>query len=65
MFDKFQLVFFTTAALTLLNFGAATTIALAMPDSKSPMVTELYSTCIKLFGAGVGAILGLLGGHAL
>ena len=65
MFDKFQLVFFTTSAFTLLNLAVAVAIALMLPDSDSSMVTELYSTCIKLFGAGVGAILGLLGGHAL
>jgi hypothetical protein len=65
VFDKFQLVFFTTTAFTLLNFGAAVSIAFAVPDTKSPIVNELYNTSIKLFTAGVGAIIGLLGGHAL
>ena len=65
MSDKFQLVFFTAAAFTLLNFGAAVSIAVALPDTKSPIVAELYNTSIKLFTAGVGAIIGLLGGHAL
>jgi hypothetical protein len=65
MADKFQLVFFTTVAFTLLNFGAASMIAIRNPETKSPMVAELYNTSIKLFTAGVGAIIGLLGGHAI
>jgi hypothetical protein len=65
MADKFQLVFFTTTAFTLLNFGTATAIATMLPETKSAIVTELYNTSIKLFTAGVGAIIGLLGGHAI
>jgi hypothetical protein len=65
MFDKFTLVLLITTAFTVLNFSAAAGIALGFPDAASPFVTELYNTSIKLFTAGVGAIIGLLGGHAL
>jgi uncharacterized membrane protein len=65
VFDKFRVVFFTTSAFTLLNLAISVFVALKYPDTQSAMVTELYGTCIKLFAAGVGAIIGLLGGQSL
>lgn len=65
MADKFLIVFFTTVGLTLTCGAVATTIALLGHDPSPPMMTELYNTALKLFTAGVGAIIGLVGGSKL
>lgn len=65
MAGTFQLVFFTIVALTLICGATASSIAAFSPEPAKPMVLEVYKTCLQLFNAGVGAILGLLGGMSL
>jgi hypothetical protein len=64
MADKFIIVFFTTVVLTLLC-GATAALIAGFGHDPSPMMTELYSTALKLFNAGVGAMIGLVGGARL
>lgn len=63
--DKFLIVFFTTVALTLVCGAVATSIAVFARDPAPPMIAEVYNTSLKLFNAGVGAIIGLIGGSHL
>jgi hypothetical protein len=65
MVDKFRIVFFTTVALTMVCGAAAASIVVLGHDPAPPMMTELYNTALKLFTAGVGAIIGLVGGSKL
>ncbi|WFU44892.1 hypothetical protein QA640_21980 [Bradyrhizobium sp. CB82] len=65
MADKFLIVFFTTVTLTLVCGGVAAFIVAFGHDPGPPMMTELYNTALKLFTAGVGAIIGLVGGSKL
>ncbi|MDE5446959.1 hypothetical protein GWG65_37635 [Bradyrhizobium sp. CSA207] len=65
MSDKFLIVFFTTVALTLVCGCAAASVVVFGHDPGPPMMTELYNTALKLFTAGVGAIIGLVGGSKL
>jgi hypothetical protein len=65
MADRFILVFFTTVTITLVCGGVAASIVVLAHDPAPPMMTELYNTALKLFTAGVGAIIGLVGGSKL
>lgn len=65
MADKFLIIFFTTVALTLICGAVAALIVVLGHDPAPPMMTELYNTSLKLFTAGVGAIIGLVGGSKL
>jgi hypothetical protein len=65
MADKFLIIFFTTVALTVLCGSVAVSIVFLGHDPAPPMMTELYNTALKLFTAGVGAIIGLVGGSKL
>ena len=66
MADRFNLVFYTTVCLTLICGAVATCIVVfGSHDPAPPMMTELYNTALKLFTAGVGAVIGLVGGSRL
>jgi hypothetical protein len=58
-------VFFTVVGLTLLCGAAAVSIAIFSLEPAPPMVSEVYKTSLQLFNAGMGAVLGLLGGRSL
>lgn len=62
--DRFVLVFSTVLFLTVLCAAGALWIALT-PTPASPLAAELFATFNKLLVAGMGAMLGLLGGKAL
>jgi hypothetical protein len=62
--DRFVLVFVTVLFLTVLCAAGATWIAFTPPPA-SLMASELFATFNKLLVAGMGAMLGLLGGKAL
>lgn len=64
--DKFFITLFTVLALTLISGATACLIAIKCPDPAGrPMQAELFKSCLAIFQTGVGAIIGLLGGHAL
>lgn len=66
MADRFNVVLFTVLGVTLLCGTVATLIAWQSPDaSTKPMQAKLFETCMTLFHTEVGAIIGLLGGHAI
>ena len=66
MSDRFVLVLFTVLAVTLLCGAVAVFIAWQNPDpAQRPMQAKLFEQCMAIFQTGVGAIIGLLGGHAL
>jgi hypothetical protein len=65
MADKFNTVFFTTVAVTLICGAVAASIVVLGHAPAPPMMLDLYNTALKLFTAGVGAIFGLLGGAKL
>lgn len=62
--DRFVLVFVTVLFLTVLCAAGATWIAMTQAPA-SPLASELFATFNKLLVAGMGAMLGLLGGKAL
>jgi hypothetical protein len=63
--DRFTIVFLAVLWLTMLCGATACIIALRTKEPAQPMQTELFKTCCAIFQTGVGAIIGLLGGHAL
>src|SRR5258708_40307617 len=63
--DRFFVVLFTVLGLTLASGVTACAMALICPDPARPMQTELFKACVAIFQTGVGAIIGLLGGHGL
>lgn len=65
MADKFLIVFFTTVILTVLSGATAVLIAGFGHEPAPPMAHELFNSTLGLFDAGVGAIIGLLGGAKL
>ena len=66
MSDRFSLVLFTVLSLTLLCGLLATVIAWQNPNPAThPMQVKLFDTSVALLHAGIGAIIGLLGGHAV
>jgi hypothetical protein len=65
MDQRFIIILTTVVGITLLCGGIACAIALLSPDPARPMMAELFRTCTTLFHTGVGAIIGLLGGHSL
>ena len=65
MADKFNLILAAVLSLTLISGATASAIAVTSPDPARPMQAELFKACLAIFQTGVGAIIGLLGGHAL
>jgi len=65
MEKRFTIILMTVVGMTLLCAGIACAIALLSPEPARPMMTDLFKTCTILFHTGVGAIIGLLGGHAM
>jgi uncharacterized membrane protein HdeD (DUF308 family) len=65
MDQRFTVILVTVVGITLTCGGIACIIAMLSPDPARPMTAELFKTCTTLFHTGVGAIIGLLGGHAM
>ena len=49
---------------TALCFVAMLILAFALPDKPNPVQTDVASTITKAFVAGLGALIGLIGGKA-
>jgi hypothetical protein len=65
MADKFDLILSCVLGLTLLSGATASALALKSAEPAKPMQAELFKVSLGIFQTGVGAIIGLLGGHAL
>jgi hypothetical protein len=63
--DKFIIVLVSVLWLTMLCGITACVIAMKSKEPVQQMQAELFKTCCSVFQTGVGAIIGLLGGHAL
>ncbi len=62
---QFKWVLIAVVGLTVLSLLAAIFLALVPDNPGSDQVAAVIKTCTTVFNAGVGAVIGLLGGKAL
>ncbi|HEY2071227.1 MAG TPA: hypothetical protein VGG48_16845 [Rhizomicrobium sp.] len=65
MSDRFDLVFFSVLAITLLSGAAAGALAFWGPFDASPLQARFFDASLQAFVLGVGAVIGLMGRRML